>query len=252
MNIDTWKANAKAQKGVLVVWVDQSTDSALKAINSNGVCFAMARDFTLSFQAGGTAPFYFINGIRDADVASGGTNRIPAKYIADQQLYKAENASYNNTVKVLRAESKTATKEGKAAILKQLKDILQAWRGIWYGKTMKSFDEATEDIIISAFDDFLYPKMDTLVQQNGPSYFIVSMSKKGGGHAIAFGLRPDLSTDTFSGIYEYFDANLGSFTFPTFQNLKDFFDTNVLSLYIDYSKFTMASFVATNNDRHIP
>ena len=95
--------------------------------------------------------------------------------------------------------------------------------------------------------------MKAIVTDKGPSYFFVGMRGDHGGHGIAFGFRPDLSSPpNFPGIFEYFDANLGLFVFGSEEELRKFFSLDVWSaLYgtLDYHKFDIASFTAVPGKR---
>jgi hypothetical protein len=255
MDIEDWKHSATENNGILTVWVDQTSSLKIKKAASKGVCFAMSLDFALKFQAGGTSPFHFVNNIRFASTISKGKNNIPDVYIIKQNLYKAELAASTNRINILQQQIKAAEIAQKAALEKKLTDLNQlVIRNRFGAQNMKDYISFKADFILN-FPQTLDQKMDEQVKANGPSYFLVSMTNPGkGGHAIVFSQRPDLNASKFPGVYEYFDANLGLFIFPSKADLFKFFSDYVCPFYLskDYSVFSFASYIALGNERHNP
>lgn len=255
MDIDEWKLAASQHNGKLVVWVDQEESLKVKKSNLEGVCFVMTLDFVLKFQAGGTSPFYFVNGIRAATTASKGTNNVPDLYVIKQNLYQAEVDASKKQVSLLTKQINAAGAAQKSALKKQLSDLLQVVTSNRYGgDKMKQRETFSADFIVD-FCQLLFQKINANVTANGPSYFLTGMTNPGkGGHAIAFSHRPDLDCTGFPGIYEYFDPNLGLFVFPSKQDMMSFFEDEVLVYYMpkNYSNFSMASYIASGDKRHTP
>ena len=247
MNEQEWRTKVKEHDGVLVVWVDQSTDTLLKHVNSNGVCFAMAWDFVTAYQMGSPAPFNFVNGIRDTALAPPTTNRVPAKYLEIQDAARVILDKYKATIRTFRQQLKQAEKEKRATVVSEIKAMLTARQKVRYGPGMESVEKY--DFTGSGAGAFIdiFEVMQKEAKK-GPRYFLLGMRKTGGGggHAVGFGFRPDLSgSDKFPQIYEFFDANLGLFVFGNEMGMDTFFTIEVMtSVYMmkDYEVFELASF----------
>ena len=253
MDKQTWRTYVEKYKGAFVVWVDQSTDPLLKANNSRGVCFAMSIDFVTAYQAGQPGPFDFVNGIRDTTNRWPNTSRIPPKYLDIQAASQAMLDDYLLNLELLQLELEIAEKDEKPALITNIKQFMDDRIKQRYGPGMATYEKFKEDSLFAAGE--LFDRMKATVTQNGNSYFLVEMRReKGpGGHAIAFGFRQDLSgSDKFPAIYEYFDANLGYFVFPSVDKLLDFFSLKVwLEVYSkkSYSNFAIASYTAKKGKR---
>ncbi len=251
MDKEFWKNNAKEYNGVLVVWVDQATDPLLKIGNSSGVCFAMARKFAIDYQKGAPGPYEFVNGIRDASLVPPGTSRIPKEYLDLQAAYQANLDQYKQSLAQLKTQIDEAELEQKKALLADLIKLKDVQVKKLYGSTLDAFIQFKELNVIAS--ETILDKMKAIVTDKGPSYFVVGMRGDHGGHGIAFGFRPDLSSPpNFPGIFEYFDANLGLFVFGSEEELRKFFSLDVWSaLYgtLDYNKFDIASFTAVPGKR---
>lgn len=255
MDIDEWKTNAADHNGKLTVWVDQESSLKIKKATLEGVCFTMSLDFALKFQEGGTSPYYFVNSIRAATAASKGTNNVPDVYVIKQSLYLAELTASTKRINVVIAQINAAQAAHKDALKQQLTDLRNVLIRNRHGAAkMKAYEKFDADFILN-FCDILYQKMDQQVTANGPSYFLVSMVNPGkGGHAVVFSQRPDISCTGFPGVYEYFDANFGLFIFPSKKDLTEFFTNCVWAYYLskDFADFSLASYIASGNERHNP
>lgn len=255
MDIEEWKSNAKENNGLLIVWVDQGSSLKIKKAAVEGVCFTMSLDFVLKFQEAGTSPFYFVNGIRAATSASKGKNNVPDVYVIKQNLYQAELVASSKQTDVLSQQITAADTAHKPALLQQLTDLNNLIiRKRYGGANMKDYQSFNGDFILD-FCDTLFKKMGEQVAANGPSYFLAGMVNPGkGGHAVAFSQRPDLNCTGFPEVYEYFDANFGLFIFPSIADITKFFADCVSVYYMskDYSKFSLASYIASSNGRQTP
>ncbi|WP_103068628.1 YopT-type cysteine protease domain-containing protein [Aquimarina sediminis] len=248
MDKQTWIDIVKKYKGAFVVWVDQSSDSLLKEINSNGVCAAMAFDFVTAFQVGAPGPFNFLNDIRDTSKVDPTTNRIPAKYIEIQSALKAMLVQYKQNMAQLIANYKAAESANKPEVMASIRTLKSNRIKQRFGPGMDAVKEIKDaDADLAPIEIFV--DMNDIVEDKGPSYFFVGMRRDNGtGHAIAFGFRPDLSASSnFPGIFQFFDANLGQFTFGTEERLSDFFSDEVWNKIYKtsgYTKFEVVSFTA--------
>ena len=245
-----WEQKANdADGGLLYLWVDQSTDQLLKAKNSNGVCFAMARDFVQKFQATSdeVGQLDFLNAITTTTNTSGGKQRIPQIYINQQVKFSTAIKEYNTENKVLNQQLDEATADKKDEIIQQLLALRKTFNIKNYGAT---FSKINNYAINGGFGYEIFPDIfndlfaESLMK---PCYFLMGMTREGGGHAVAFGYRPDLSEVNagFDEIYQFFDANLGLFYFKTDMVLSDFFSVVVWdSLYRakNYTKITVTCY----------
>lgn len=251
MDKETWREYVENYKGAFVNWVDQGTDPLLKVYNSKGVCFAMTIDFVTAYQMGQPGPAGFVNGIRDRTATWPYTSRIPAKYIDMQAAVQAMFDEYKLNLGLLELEYEIAEKDEKPALVAKIRQFMNDRIKQRYGPGMTSYEKFKESNALAPVE--LLKRMKAAVTKNGPSYFLVGMRGANGGHAIAFGYRADLSgSDRFPAIYEYFDANLGYFVFPSEQSLSDFFNVEVWAeIYglTDYSGFEIASFTAKKGIR---
>ena len=251
MDKQTWREYVEKYKGAFVVWVDQSTDPLLKANNSGGVCFAMSIDFATAYQMGQPGPAGFVNGIRDRTSTWPYTSRIPSKYLDIQSASQAMLDEFKLNLELLQLELDITEKEEKPALLAKIKQFMDDRIKQRYGPGMTSYEKFKANNVLASME--LLKRMKATVTKNGPSYFLISMRGSKGGHAITFGYRQDLSgSDRFPAIYEYFDANLGYFVFPSEKNLSDFFNVEVWAeLYglTDYSSFEITSFTAKKGIR---
>jgi hypothetical protein len=251
MDKQTWRTYVDKYKGAFVVWVDQSTDPLLKANNSKGVCFAMSIDFVTAYQLGQPGPFDFVNGIRDRTNVWPYTSRIPHKYLDIQAASQAMLDEYVLNLELLSLELEIAEKDEKPALITKIKQFMNDRYKQRYGPGMTSYEDFKVSNALAPSE--ILKRVKATVANNGPSYFLVEMRGAKGGHAISFGYRQDLSgSENFPAIYEYFDANLGFFVFPTEKGLSDFFNTEVWAkIYVntDYSKFTIASYTAKKGKR---
>lgn len=251
MDKETWIEYVENYGGAFVVWIDQGTDPRLKVHNSKGVCWAMANEFVKAYQAGQPGPFDFVNGLRDAHLIWPGTSRIPPKYLQIQSSLQAMLTEYTNGLKLLNFEYEQAEQEKKPEVLEKIKKFMNDRIRQRYGPQMTAYETFKEQNILVPGE--ILRRMKAFVTTNGPSYFLIFMRSPNGGHAIAFGYRADLSgSDKFPAIYEYFDANLGLFVFPSEKKLADFFNVDVWAeLYgnTDYSSIEIASFTAKRGIR---
>ncbi|MEM9679838.1 MAG: YopT-type cysteine protease domain-containing protein [Bacteroidota bacterium] len=252
MSEQTWKTNVKKYNGAFVVWVDQSSDTLLKEENSKGVCAAMSFDFVTAYQMGNPGPYNFLNDIRDTALIPPDTNRIPQKYIDIQAALKAMTDQYNENIRQLTEQYNQAKREDKPELLRSISELKNNRIKTQYGPGMGSVTSFTQaDSDLAPLE--LFVTLNDIVENKGPSYFYIGMHRDGGAHAISFGFRPDLSASSqFPGIYEFFDANLGQFTFGTEEKLSDFFSDEVWAqLYKTrgYKDFDVVSFPAHKNRR---
>lgn len=251
MDKQTWRDYVEKYKGAFVNWVDQSTDPLLKANNSRGVCFAMSLDFVTAYQAGQPGPTNFVNGIRDATNRWPNTSRIPSKYIDIQVASQAMLDEYLLNLELLQLEYEVSNDDQKPDVLKNIKQLMADRVKQRYGPGMLSNENFKISNVLASME--ILKRMKAAVAKTGPAYFLIEMSNTKNGHAISFGYRQDLSgSDRFPAIYEYFDANLGYFVFPTDQGLSDFFNVEVWAeLYgnTDYSKFVITSYPAKKGKR---
>lgn len=253
MNEQTWRNYVEKYQGAFVVWVDQSTDTLLNVNNSGGVCFAMALDFVTAYQAGQPGPFDFVNGIRDTAIVPPNTNRVPQKYLDMQASLQAMLDEFRLNLELLQMEYEVSFENQKPEVLKNIKQFMDDRIKQRYGPGMATYEKFKESSLFAAVD--LFNKMKATVTQNGNSYFLVEMrvEKGSGGHAIGFGFRPDLSgSDKFPALYEFFDANLGLFVFPSVDKLLNFFTDKVwLEVYSkkNYTNFAIASYTAKTGKR---
>lgn len=248
---ETWIEYVKKYEGAFVIWVDQSTDPRLKVHNSNGVCWAMANEFVMAYHAGQPRPADFVNGLRNAHLIWPGTSRIPPKYLQIQSALQAMLNQFTDNRDLLEMELEIAEEEDKPAIQAKLKKATDDHMKQRYGPGMASYEAFNVENVLASME--ILKRMKTTVTKNGPSYFLVFMRGDKGGHAIAFGYRADLQgSEKFPGAFEFFDANLGLFVFPSEKKLSDFFNIEVWAeLYglKDYYKFEIASFTAKKGKR---
>jgi len=192
-----------------------------------------------------------LNDIRDTGLVPPGTNRIPAKYLDIQAASQAMLTQFRQNLIQLNAQYEQAEAEDKPDLLKSIKDLMSDRLKQRYGPGMETVIKFKVSNVLASIR--IVNEMKAAVQQYGPCYFLVGMRGARGGHGIGFGFRPDLSaSDKFPAIYEYFDANLGQFTFGTEDHLSDFFSVDVWAeLYgnTDYSKFEIAVFPAHRGRR---
>ncbi len=251
MDKDTWREFVEEYGGAFVNWIDQGTDPRLKVHNSNGVCYGMANEFVKAYQDGQPGPSDFVNGLRNAHLIWPGTSRIPPKYLQIQSSLQAKLTAYKNRLKLLRLELESAEQEKKPALAEKIQKFMDNSIKQRYGPGMRSYEIFKEDNLTLPGEILRRMKAD--VTTNGPSYFLIFMHGPERGHAIAFGYRADLSgSDKFPAIYEYFDANLGFFVFPSEQTISDFFKVQVWhELYDDkqYSSVELAAFTAKRGIR---
>jgi hypothetical protein len=251
MDKETWRENVENYQGAFVIWIDQGTDPRLKVHNSKGVCWGMAHEFVKAYQGGQPGPFDFVNGLRNAHLIWPGTSRIPPKYLQIQSSLQAMLTEYTRNLKILDLEYKNAEQKDKPAIKEKIKKFMDDRIKQRYGSGMTGYESFKIDNTLAPME--ILKRMKATVTQNGPSYFLVFMRGPESGHAIAFGYRNDLSgSDRFPAIYEYFDANLGLFVFPSEENLGNFFNIDVWAdLYgnTNYSSIEIASFTAKNGIR---
>jgi len=251
MDKDIWRKDVEKYGGAFVIWIDQGTDPRLKVHNSNGVCYGMANEFIKAYQEGQPGPFTFVNGLRDAYLIWPGTSRIPPKYLQIQSALQARLTAYKNGLRLLKLELEKAKQDKKPAVLEKIQKFMDNSIKQRYGPGMASYETFKEDNLTAPGE--ILRRMKATVKTNGPSYFLIFMSDSKSGHAIAFGYRPDLSgSDKYPAIYEYFDANLGFFVFPSEDKLADFFNVEVWSeLYgnTEYSSIEIASFTAKKGIR---
>lgn len=245
MDKAVWEQNAKnADGGILYLWVDQGTDELIKSENSNGVCFAMARDFVQKFQAQSdeVGQLEFVNGISTITNTSGGKQRIPKIYIDKQAEFSAAVKVFNLEKGVLNKQLEEATAEKKDDITQQILKLIQTFNIKNYGTTFSDIKKYKIEggsgykILPGIFADLLTQSLTK------PCYFLMYMTREGGGHAVAFGYRPDMEDVDFKEIYQFFDANLGFFIFKTDTDLSMFFSVDVWdSLYktMNYTKITV-------------
>lgn len=251
MDKETWRTYVEKYNGTIGVWVDQSTDPLLKAYNSDGVCFAMSIDFVTAYQMGQPGPYNFLNDIRDRTKTWPYTSRIPTKYIDIQSASQAMLDEYVLNLQLLQLELEIAEKKELPALVTKIRQFMNDRTKQHFGPGMSSTEKFKISNVLAPIE--LLKRMKATVTKNGPSYFLVEMRGAKSGHAITFGYRADLSgSDRFPAIFEYFDANLGYFVFPSEQNLSDFFNVEVWAeLYgnTDYSSFEIASFTAKKGVR---
>ena len=244
MDEQVWRENVREYNGAFVLWIDQSSDPLLAQHNSDGVCLALALDFVTAYQVGQPLPFRFVNGIRDARLIPPGTSRIPPKYIDIQSAFQAMLVQFQLNLAQINTQLQLAEEQDKPVLLKTIREMLDNRIKQRFGPGMSAFEKFNEPNLTASVA--IFNRMSAIAKETGPCYFLVSMRGATGGHAIAFGFRPDLSaSDNFPGIFEFFDANLGLFVFGTEQKLKDFFGVFVwLDLYThkDYNKFEIVTF----------
>lgn len=248
MDKQIWIANVEKYGGAFVVWVDQSTDTLIKAENSGGVCGAMALDFVTSFQMGSIGPWDFLNEIRDTALTPPITNRVPSKYVEIQASLRAMLNLRRQTYKQLKVALIEAKENNKTEIEEKIKNIAA---GLYKQKFGPGMDDdvkkfSIDSAVLAPLEIFM--EMKDIVKAKGAAYFYLSMKRPGGAHAIAFGFRSDLSgSKEFPGIFNFFDANLGQFTFGTEDKLDDFFDKEVWGKVYKtrgYTDFTLVTFLA--------
>jgi hypothetical protein len=251
MDKETWRTYVEKYKGAFVVWVDQSTDSLLKAYNSKGVCFAMSIDFATAYQAGQPGPSNFVNDIRYATNRYPNKSRIPPKYIEIQAAAQAMFDEYKLDLELLQLELEIAEKDEKPAQIAKIKQFMDDRVKQQYGPGMLTYETFKEDNALASME--ILHRIKANVAKNGPSYFLITMSGATSAHVISFGYRPDLSgSDKFPALYEFFDANLGFFVFPSEQSLSGFFNIEVWAEIYgnkDYSKFAITSYPAKKGKR---
>jgi hypothetical protein len=238
-DIATWRDYAKANKGSTVVWINQSSNTDLKEVDSRGVCFAITRDWLTQYRANSNARYNFVNAFRDAGVEDP-NNCIPLEYVIAQDESAAEYKAAQRELRLLESQVKLATDQGKPVPvdLEAAREIVRRSR---YGEgltAIQAFDAKDNKGIKDAI---------AVLQANAePSYYMLSVRREGGGHVVGFEFRPDISaSDAFPGLFEFIDANLGLYAFPSSANMLAFFGDCVWTkLYAasNYTAFELVKF----------
>ncbi|VAW70654.1 hypothetical protein MNBD_GAMMA09-3633 [hydrothermal vent metagenome] len=239
---EEWACYAREYNGAQVVWIDQSTDTALKKANSKGVCFALTRDWVRSYRRYRIDRSKFVNSFRDAAEINP-ENRIPQIYITNQQLYAAQVAQNKRELEELMEELERRKKQG-GPVPEGILATLASIRKRAYGRDLVNL---TQYKLSEIYDiSFILNQMKQEGLAN-PRYYMLTFRKKGvGGHVVGFEFRPDIHvSDNYPGLFEFIDANLGLYAFGDADKLLNFFDLRVwIELYglKDYDSFELAEF----------
>ncbi len=203
---DLWSGYAKQHSGNLVVWVDQTSDTGLKAVNSNGVCHALTKAWVEAYVEDLESRSMFVNSFRDQPK----NNPIPQDYLENQAIYAQQLETYNSTLAQVKSSSDKEFQRKMLPLLKKSKSDL--------------YPDGTKVSSLKAGTDVANV---VLGMPHAPSYIMLSMRGKG-AHVVGFEIRPDHHvSENYPAVYEYFDANLGLFAFGKFKNMLDFFLTKV-------------------------
>jgi hypothetical protein len=220
-DLEFQKQRVRAFGGSLVVWVDQSTDSALKKENSNGVCFAMTHEWVTTYRKSFVARSKFVNEIRDTALEDP-TNRIPAIYILSQELFREELQENLEATSKVRSQIRSLQQASKP-IPEELLIALRTVRRSKYPSPLavdKTY-QGSENITT-----YLAQAIEVMIAAGATKeiYFMLSFRRPGGGHVVGFEFNPNLHiSDKFPTLHEFFDANLGLFAFGSAKGMTDYF-----------------------------
>ncbi len=225
-----WRQTARDHNGHMVVWIDQGTDAGLQAVNSQGVCHALTTAWVTAFSNYRVDRAAFVNSFR----GGGANTRIPATYLAQQGSYRQQvqanalrfrNAFDDLQQRIQRGENVDAT---------GLRDAMLSARQSYYGAACESLDQYASEVGAN---------MAIFGGQIDPGFKLLAMHRPV-SHIVGFELRPDFrGAPSFpNGIFEYFDANLGLFVFPSVNDLSNFWMVVHALLYGAAGRVEVASY----------
>lgn len=207
---EEWSLAAKVHGGNLVVWIEQGTDPNLERANSNGVCHALTHDWIERYTRYRDDRSEFVNAFRDNEGGRADGTSIPLDYISQQGLYQSQVESFNAAL--------TSAKQLKGSMpadaRRLLVDSLKRQQQSLYGDSAVVTRPKAGTSIVEVVNSFPVH----------PCYVALSFRARGGGHVVGFEFRPDVHVSgNFPQLFEYFDANLGLFAFPSRSSLLAFF-----------------------------
>lgn len=231
MDRKRWIEDAALWGGRLVVWIDQGNDRGLQDAYSRGVCFELTKAWVAAYTGYRVDRAAFVQSFGRYDAAT----RIPPEYIRRQQEYSRQVQANRLRFETAFNDLQVRIRLGEQVDPNQLREAFAASRQAFYGPACETFDNyRTEAEATSAvFDD----------ANAGPGYHMLSMLAPV-SHVVAFELRPDVIIEPNfpNGLYEYFDANLGLFVFPSADELRNFWAGVQMAVYPNAATVELASF----------
>lgn len=225
-----WRQNARGCNGHLVVWIDQGTDVGLQAVNSRGVCHALTTAWVTAFSNYRVDRAAFVNSFR----GGGANTRIPATYLAQQGLYRQRVQANALRFQNAFADLQRRIQRGENVDAVGLRDAMLSARQSYYGPACEALDQYPNEIGAN---------MAIFGGHIDPGFKLLSMHRPV-SHVVGFELRPDIvGIPGFpNGLFEYFDANLGLFVFPSANDLSNFWTLAYASLYSASDRVEVASY----------
>lgn len=240
-----WRKKAQDNKGATVIWINQSDNKDLKEIGSAGVCFAITTDWVKQYRANRIARSEFVNSFREGmeiDPTTGEPDPdtcIPVTYMVEQEEYSTRLRRY-------RQESKAVQKKIDEARAKQQpvpQDLVNTQAAIdarEYGTGMKQITR-----FIPKDGKTIKDAVAAMLANTNPAYYLLVLRRTGGAHVVGFEFRPDVVvSENYPGLFEFIDANLGLYAFPSSDNMLAFFNNCVWKeLYAaKYDRFDVVQF----------
>jgi hypothetical protein len=221
-----WRAKADANKGSQVIWINQSDNKDLKDIGSDGVCFAITSDWVKQYRSNRIARSKFVNAFRDEVVIDPKTGEpdpdtcIPLDYMLNQDEYSSMLKQHRKALKELELKLLQAPLD-QPKIREDLDNTLRAMEVETYGSGLKQVTKFRAKKSQTITDAVAAMQANT-----NPTYYMLLLRRPGGGHVVGFEFRPDVVvSDNFPGLFEFIDANLGLYAFPSSANMINFFNS---------------------------
>ncbi len=222
---EEWVKTANNYEGGLCVWINQNDAPNLKAINSDGVCFALTKQWLASYTGDVSERMKFVNSFRLLD-KQGNVFRtyIPDEYITKQDQYMKMCQSNGKNLAALKSKFKNYKKKYPGEISEPFEEALietvALYQKLFFGNTCLEYK-------VIRHDDFSFPENDEFMNafsgaKKEHCFYLVSLfSSLKGAHVVGFEFCPDYAAGPYS---HFIDANLGLFYFRgAFDNALNFF-----------------------------
>jgi hypothetical protein len=241
VDIEAWRAHAKTHNGNIVVWINQSDPgSSVREANSDGVCYAITMDWIDSYRRYLSDRSLFVNSFREYDDHGKLLSYvIPQLYLDNQDEYRKQRELNNTEYKKLFADYETAKAEygkSKTSTAKAAMDAAEA-KAKMFRRRAYGGPNCIRYTMIASLEN-----ANTILSGiTVPGYYAFAFHRDGGGHVVGFEFRPDQSTLSFKGIYEFIDANTGLLVFGTV-DMVAFAKAYVWPMYTKYTSYSLLQY----------
>ena len=214
----TWEDNAAECRGVVIAWINQTDAPTLEAANSEGVCYAIVRDWISSCRGYASDRIAFIKTFMARDKDGKLLNaHVPEHYIKQQEKLMEGVKIYQEQARARKLKIKQLQEKGNEAAVKQLRlEGLQALQRAFGGVECEKLAlyRSLDQVLVTA------KKFETADAYLGLTFYWDANSESF-GHVVGLELRYDKHR------YGLIDPNLGLFSFPEFSDLISFLRDDV-------------------------